>query len=463
MSIIVEKERKGILYFYLVAALISMEIMLAFSAWGYVRLPYISNTFVPLVVLAAAYLFGPWEGAIAGTVFGLTGMWKATYMTTQAAYGDLLFSPFRSGKPLQSVLLCFLPRILFGILAGLLFMRAGKVKKGQPLAIVVATFVAQSAHVLMVYGLMQWLFPETGVKWWSPLTSWHSVGMDIEYIASVVAMLILYYFCRSTWLKDKEEKIREGVLANKYSKVVYWQWVTLIVIAACGFSVSWRMSTGIHEIVQLYDVMPGETSSEVLHALLLQFAVALVALFVLIGIMQSLIYYYYASAEARSRMDLMTGAFNRTMIIQTLMHDLKGLKKGQRVLFIMMDVDYFKQINDTYGHDFGDHVLISLVRILKRNFSGDAVVGRMGGDEFCVYCKHEEIEQRLPNIMSQVTREFDKIVVPGDRIGVLNFSYGVGWGKNGMEFEEIYKLADQDLYEHKHIRRQYVDNSKGNV
>ena len=108
-------------------------------------------------------------------------------------------------------------------------------------------------------------------------------------------------------------------------------------------------------------------------------------------------------------MDLMTGAFNRTMIIQTMMHDLKNMKKGQRVLFIMMDVDYFKQINDTYGHDFGDQVLISLVRILKRNFSGDAMVGRMGGDEFCVYCKHEEIEQRLPNIISQVTREFDRI------------------------------------------------------
>lgn len=237
----------------------------------------------------------------------------------------------------------------------------------------------------------------------------------------------------------------------------------MIVVAACGLSVCWDLKDGINGIVQLYDIMPGETSTDVMHALLIQFMVAQLAIFVLIGIMQSLIYYYYASAEVRSRMDMMTGAFNRTMLISTIEHDLKSLKRGQKVMFIMMDVDYFKQINDTYGHDFGDQVLISLVRILQRNFAGDAMVGRMGGDEFSVYCRHAEIERRLPNIMEQVMREFDQIVVPGDRIRVLNFSYGVSWGETGMHFEELYKKADKDLYEHKHIRRQYVDNSKGNV
>ena len=58
----VEKERKGLLYYYECAALIAIEIMLAFSAWGYVKLEYVSITFVPVVVLAMAYLLGPWEG-----------------------------------------------------------------------------------------------------------------------------------------------------------------------------------------------------------------------------------------------------------------------------------------------------------------------------------------------------------------------------------------------------------------
>ena len=459
----VEKERKGILYFYELIALISFEIMLAFSAWGYVRLDYISITFVPIVVLATAYLLGPWEGTIAGVIFGLTGMWKATIVTTEAAYGDLLFSPFRSGKPMQSVLLCFVPRIILGLVAGFLYVKAKNAGKYRPLMIVLATIASQLLHVLIVFVMMQWLFPETGMTWMTPVTNWHAIGMDIEMIASVAAIVGVHYLWESAWTKDKITKIKEGVQANKYTKVVYWQWIALIVISACGFSVCTSLKDGIDDIVKIYDVMPGETSTEVFHSLLVQFVVAQLALFVLIGIMQSVIYYYYASAEVRSRMDMMTGAFNRTMLIQTIEHDLRNLKKGQKVLFIMMDVGYFKQINDTYGHDFGDQVLISLVRILQRNFAGDAMVGRMGGDEFAIYCRHAEIERRLPNIMKQITREFDQVVVPGDRIGVLNFSYGVSWGKPGIAFEELYKNADKDLYEHKHIRREYVDNSKGNV
>ena len=58
---VVEKERKGLLYYYECAALIAIEIMLAFSAWGYVKLEYVSITFVPVVVLAMAYLLGPWD------------------------------------------------------------------------------------------------------------------------------------------------------------------------------------------------------------------------------------------------------------------------------------------------------------------------------------------------------------------------------------------------------------------
>lgn len=459
----VEKERKGLLYYYECAALIAIEIMLAFSAWGYVKLEYVSITFVPVVVLAMAYLLGPWEGLWGGVIFGITGMWKASVVTMQDAYANILFSPFRSSKSMQSVLLCFVPHIVLGLLAGILYAQVKKSKKSQPLLIAISTIVVLILHTVLVFALMQGLFPEAGAVWWTPLLHWHITGMDIEIVSAVAVLLALYFLWQSAGVKDKITKIREGVQANKYTKVVYWQWSALIVVAACGLSVCWDLKDGINGIVQSYDIMPGETSTDVMHALLIQFMVAQLAIFVLIGIMQSLIYYYYASAEVRSRMDMMTGAFNRTMLISTIEHDLKSLKRGQKVMFIMMDVDYFKQINDTYGHDFGDHVLISLVRILQRNFAGDAMVGRMGGDEFSVYCRHAEIERRLPNIMEQVMREFDQIVVPGDRIRVLNFSYGVSWGEPGMHFEELYKKADKDLYEHKHIRRQYVDNSKGNV
>lgn len=344
----VEKERKGLLYYYECAALIAIEIMLAFSAWGYVKLEYVSITFVPVVVLAMAYLLGPWEGLWGGVIFGITGMWKASVVTMQDAYANILFSPFRSGKSMQSVLLCFVPHIVLGLLAGILYAQVKKSKKWQPLLIAISTIVVLILHTVLVFALMQGLFPEAGAVWWTPLLHWHITGMDIEIVSAVAVLLALYFLWQSAGVKDKITKIREGVQANKYTKVVYWQWSALIVVAACGLSVCWDLKDGINGIVQSYDIMPGETSTDVMHALLIQFMVAQLAIFVLIGIMQSLIYYYYASAEMRSRMDMMTGAFNRTMLISTIEHDLKSLKRGQKVMFIMMDVDYFKQINDTY-------------------------------------------------------------------------------------------------------------------
>ena len=96
----VEKERKGLLYYYECAALIAIEIMLAFSAWGYVKLEYVSITFVPVVVLAMAYLLGPWEGLWGGVIFGITGMWKASVVTMQDAY-------FRRFEAVSRCRVCF--------------------------------------------------------------------------------------------------------------------------------------------------------------------------------------------------------------------------------------------------------------------------------------------------------------------------------------------------------------------
>ena len=216
-----EKKRRGILYYYELAALIALEITLAFSAWGYIWLDYISITFVSLVVLAAAYLLGPWEGSVAGIIFGLTGMWKATIVTTEATYVDLMFSPVRSEKPMQSVLLCLVPRILLGFVAGLLYAKAKKAGSHRTLWVALATFGVQLLHILLVFGMMQWLFPEAGVKWWSPVSSWHTNGMQIEMMCSLIALVMLHYLCESAWVKDKIDKVREGVLASKYAKVIY--------------------------------------------------------------------------------------------------------------------------------------------------------------------------------------------------------------------------------------------------
>ena len=61
---------------------------------------------------------------------------------------------------------------------------------------------------------------------------------------------------------------------------------------------------------------------------------------------------------------------------------------------MMLDVDNFKTINDTYGHETGDKVLKKLVQVLKKNFRSDDYICRLGGDEFVVFMVHSDEMQR---------------------------------------------------------------------
>ena len=76
---------------------------------------------------------------------------------------------------------------------------------------------------------------------------------------------------------------------------------------------------------------------------------------------------------------------------------------------MMMDVDYFKQINDTYGHAVGDRVLYKVGHLLKSSFRENDIVGRIGGDEFLIFMR-ESLQKNLPfggwRIYSSISENF---------------------------------------------------------
>ena len=78
--------RNSPLYLPILSILVAVELVLAFSAFGYIVIPPISFTLMPLPVLIGALLFGPAEGLVLGGIFGLTSMWKAS--VTATAYAD---------------------------------------------------------------------------------------------------------------------------------------------------------------------------------------------------------------------------------------------------------------------------------------------------------------------------------------------------------------------------------------
>ena len=165
---------------------ISIDLIFSFSVFGYISLSNIAATTVHIPVLIAAMLVGPWGGTLTGLIFGLTSMWKAS--TTATAYADIIFSPWKSGNQIGSLILCIGTRMLFGFIAGLLFSCAFRRAKRQlfaPLCIVVS-IVSTMLHSMMVSASMKVFFPQAGAGILS------AVELSVRHIAvwAVTALLV---------------------------------------------------------------------------------------------------------------------------------------------------------------------------------------------------------------------------------------------------------------------------------
>ena len=176
------------------------------------------------------------------------------------------------------------------------------------------------------------------------------------------------------------------------------------------------------------------------------------------GILLSVIWmieYIDEEKRARDRLlylsetDRMTGINNRGCGESRIR---KVLMEGEGGMFMLMDVDKFKSINDNYGHDVGDKVLISIADCMKHTFRDNDIVMRLGGDEFAVFTplvySHDGgggiIADRFLERLGRV-----RIDEMGDTD--ISVSVGVAFYKPGdkFSFDELYKRADRCTYESK--------------
>ncbi len=146
--------------------------------------------------------------------------------------------------------------------------------------------------------------------------------------------------------------------------------------------------------------------------------------------------------------DYMTGALNRRGI-DILMEDKikNSISSGRKFSAIMMDLDRFKEINDTYGHNEGDYALKIVSNILFKVFSCDSSIGRFGGDEFCVVScidSQDELEERL----DLVEDELDKWNYKNERPYKLEISMGsmIYNPVNAMTVKQFQIAIDELMY-----------------
>jgi diguanylate cyclase (GGDEF)-like protein len=148
-----------------------------------------------------------------------------------------------------------------------------------------------------------------------------------------------------------------------------------------------------------------------------------------------------------AREDSLTGIWNR---YYTEMLINKQLAKVQTGIFILLDVDKFKQVNDCYGHITGDEILVSIARRVSNVISNEDVFGRIGGDEFVLFLAECGAEKEN---MARISRIMNAIQFDYSEFGLdmsIHCSAGVtNVGPTRNSFNDLYAIADKALYEAK--------------
>ena len=143
--------------------------------------------------------------------------------------------------------------------------------------------------------------------------------------------------------------------------------------------------------------------------------------------------------------DRLTNLFNKSTMENLCREHLSKLSAGEKSALYVIDLDHFKEANDTYGHQCGDKILQQFADGLKKIFSDNAYIGRFGGDEFVILVKNFSNE-------NEITDRARKILQTAMNISIDNMdpqitaSIGISIAKIGDDYTQTFKRADESLY-----------------
>lgn len=159
--------------------------------------------------------------------------------------------------------------------------------------------------------------------------------------------------------------------------------------------------------------------------------------------------------------DSLTGIANRREFTAILMRAMDHAKRyGTSMALAMYDLDYFKRVNDTFGHDVGDHVLQVITGLVKENIRATDIVARWGGEEFMVLMPQADIQA------AKNTAEKLRLAIAGhhfDKVKELTVSFGVAAFEPQDDMNSLLKRVDDALYQAKEQGRNRVEILTGEV
>ena len=162
----------------------------------------------------------------------------------------------------------------------------------------------------------------------------------------------------------------------------------------------------------------------------------------------------------KANKDHLTGLYNRRYLFNIGNEIYNDCKTNNKVFAIaIIDIDNFKRINDTYGHDIGDIALREVAVILNKNISSNGLISRLGGEEFCI-CFYNRNEDEVKELLEYIRKDFEKNVIEIKDIQ-LKYTISIGCSFDfGINIDEMIKNADEYLYEAKKDGRNIIKTNE---
>lgn len=153
--------------------------------------------------------------------------------------------------------------------------------------------------------------------------------------------------------------------------------------------------------------------------------------------------------------DQLTGVYNRHFVAEQVEISIKNAQRHNTPYsIVILDIDFFKKINDRYGHDIGDQVLKAVASLLKHNMRGDDVVARLGGEEFILLLNHCDLysaADKCESLRSQLQGLKPSNIEVTASFGVAQLNQEID------TFDKLFKAADYAVYESKKLGRNRVE------
>ena len=155
--------------------------------------------------------------------------------------------------------------------------------------------------------------------------------------------------------------------------------------------------------------------------------------------------------------DSLTGLYNHAAIKEYLAREMALIERHAAPLSLaMIDLDFFKKVNDTYGHPVGDQVICGLSRLLQQRLRRGDLIGRYGGEEFVVLMPATSAESAVA-VLTAIGAAFAQIAHVADGVSFHStFSAGVAEAGGHVDAESLLQAADAALYQAKHAGRNCV-------